>query len=212
MIIIKALLCIHGLLSSNIDYSYINQFLKYKYDFISTPNIPGHGTNLNNFNVNNTLSFILFEYDKLNQIYDEIHVIGYSLGGVLACYLSQYRNIHKLILLAPAFDYINFKAYKPKLLKKGNIKLKNTFEIKKIKYFYHFSKIVNTVEPQIQYILCPVCIIWGEDDVLVNYNGCLKLYKRALNNNKYFITLKNVNHTSILYSDSVFDIILKFIE
>lgn len=212
MINIKALLCIHGILSSNIDYEYIKKYLHSYYDFIYTINLPGHGNNTLKFSVTNTLDYVIKEYDILNKKYNEIDVIGYSLGGVLATYIALYRNVNKLILLSPAFNYINIKNYNPKSLNKSSIKISDAFSIKKIKYFYIFTKIVKEVESQINYIYQPICIIWGNDDVLVNNKGCFNLYKRALNINKYYYTLNGINHTSILHSDKVIRIIQNFIE
>lgn len=212
MINIKALLCIHGLLSSGNDYLYYKSFLYKYYDYIHIIDLPGHGSNYLEFNLNNTLNYVLKEYDKLNANYNNIDILGYSLGGVLATYIAIYKNVNKIILLAPAFSYINIKNYKIKNIKSNSINLKDKLSIKKIKYFYTFTKIVNEIEQRINYIYQPICIIWGNDDLLVNDKGCFNLYKRALNQNKCYYTIKNINHHTILHSDIVINIIQKFIE
>ena len=48
-------------------------------------------------------------FKRLQLNYEIIDVIGFSLGGALAVYLSQHYAFNKLILLAPANKYLNFR-------------------------------------------------------------------------------------------------------
>lgn len=212
MIKIKALLCLHGLLSNNLALNNIYINLKDKYDYIHIPNLPGHGDNNLSFSKINVFKFTIEEFDKLSIKYKNIDVLGYSLGGVLACYIALYRNVNKLILLAPAFKYINIKKYKPKEIKINKEKKDFNLDYKKIKYFITFTKIVNEVNEKLSYLYIPVCIIYGDNDILVNEKGCFNLYKMVINKNKYYIKIKNVNHHNILSSLEANKIILKFLE
>ena len=49
--------------------------------------------------------------------YKEIYVIGHSMGGVIAAYLaSKYKEVKKLVLAAPAFQYFKFEGNKINIL------------------------------------------------------------------------------------------------
>lgn len=206
-----ALLCIHGLLSSGDDYKYLKNVLNDYYDYIHIPDLPGHGNNNMKFEVDNTLSYVLGEYDKLSVRYDKIDVIGYSMGGVLGAFLSQHRNINRLILLAPALNYISYENYKPSIMKKSKPYLKKIKLSKRISYFISFSKIVSRVNKNINYINCPICIIWGEDDYLVSQKSGFKLLDICRNNIKVYVNLKNHNHYNLLDSIDTKNIIVNFL-
>ncbi len=211
VVFLKALLCLHGLLSSPKDFNFIHNKLYPLYDYIHLPIMPGHGTKTDHFHSKKTLDYVIEEYDKLKIKYKEIDVLGYSIGGVLACFLSQHRKIDKLMLIAPAFYYINFENYKPKIIKKSHVGSKDLISLKKIQYFFVFSKIVKEVKETMHTIPCPICIIWGEDDFLVSKKSGLKLIQISTNEIKYFITIKNLNHYNIVYSHETIDLLKKFI-
>ncbi len=78
----KSLLCLHGLLSSGKDFDYIKHRFKDEYDFIYIPTMPGHGSRHDKFNAKKTLDYVINEYDFLHKTYNQIDVLGYSLGGV----------------------------------------------------------------------------------------------------------------------------------
>ncbi|MDE5867804.1 MAG: alpha/beta fold hydrolase, partial [Anaeroplasmataceae bacterium] len=101
----------HGLLSSKEALNYYQKNLDYLYDEILCYDLPGHGENLMKFNTLNIQTFVVGLYDQLSKKFDEIDVLGYSMGGVIACYLQSVRRVHKMILLAPAYRYLNFNNY-----------------------------------------------------------------------------------------------------
>ncbi len=132
-------------------------------------------------------------------------------GGVLACYLSQYRKVNRLILLAPAFNYINIENYKPKIIQKSHVGKKDILSLKKVQYFFVFSKIVSIAKEHIHCIACPICILWGEDDFLVAKKSGIFLFQISTNETKFFVTLKNHNHYNIVHSSEVVQIIHNFL-
>lgn len=185
--------------------------LKSQYDYIYIPTMPGHGDKKDKFKCQETLDYVIKEYDLLKKAYNKIDVLGYSIGGVLACYLSLFRKIEHLILISPAFYYINYQSYKPSIIKKSHIEPKNIVSMKKIQYFFVFSKIVRIVKDRLNRITAPVCILWGEDDFLVSSKSGYQILQISTNEVKYYITLKNLNHYNIVYSKDVADIIIKFV-
>lgn len=173
--------------------------------------MPGHGLRQDKFTAGETLDYALKEYDFLRKVYSQIDVLGYSLGGVLACYIAQFRKIDRLILLAPAFNYINIENYKPRIIQKSHIGTRDILSLKKVQYFFVFSKIVRIAKEHIRLISCPVCIIWGEDDFLVSKKSGTFLFRISTNETKYFITLKNHNHYNIVKSWETVRLIQNFL-
>ncbi len=110
----KAIFLIHGFLSEMNDFDSIYDELRKRYDCICKPTLPGHGfegeCDYNLFNKEETFKVLLNSFDKLQSEYDYIDVMGFSMGGALAAYLSSVRHFNKLILVAPANKYFNPKS------------------------------------------------------------------------------------------------------
>lgn len=110
-----ALLLLHGFSSSPAVYRNFFAHLK-QYDAIVAPRLPGHATTLDDFATTDASSWLTCAetwLNKLTAIYERVDVLGLSLGGVLACHLSQHFNLNHLFLLAPALDL----HFSPKLLR-----------------------------------------------------------------------------------------------
>ena len=102
----KALLVIHGFSSSPAVYRRFMAALT-GYDAIIVPALPGHATNLGDFAQVQAVEWLVFiehVYVKLAQEYAIVEVMGLSLGGALACYLSSCFPLAHLYLLAPALE------------------------------------------------------------------------------------------------------------
>ncbi len=104
----KALMTIHGFLTDINDFGRLYDYLT-DYDTVVACKIPGHNDEVDfrQFTVENTLKAVMNCYDQLAKKYDEIDVVGYSMGGALATYLATQRKINKIVLVAPANKYIN---------------------------------------------------------------------------------------------------------
>ncbi|MFD2113361.1 alpha/beta hydrolase [Thiorhodococcus fuscus] len=97
---------LHGFTSSPMIFDHIAKELKDNEIDFHAPLIVGFGL------IRHDLLFSLREedwvrqltelYDLLSSQYEEISVIGHSLGGLLAVYLSQIRPVKHLIVAAPA--------------------------------------------------------------------------------------------------------------
>lgn len=107
----KAILLLHGFLSNTDDFERILEMLEENYDYVKKVVFPGHGPDESYklFNADDTIKVLLEAFDELDKIYKTIDVLGFSMGGALAVYISQVRKFNKLILLAPANKYFNFK-------------------------------------------------------------------------------------------------------
>lgn len=110
----RAILLIHGFLSDMTDFDVLIPHLETRYDLVHRIVLPGHGPendyDYDKFNKEDTFKHLTETFDDIHSRYEEIDVLGFSMGGALASCLSSFRNFNKLILLAPANKYFNPKA------------------------------------------------------------------------------------------------------
>ncbi|CAM2748762.1 alpha/beta hydrolase [Legionella worsleiensis] len=100
----RALLVLHGFSSSPAVYRNIIPQLTH-YDAIVCPALAGHAQSIEAFSQSTAaewLSTAQHACDQLSKEYTKLDVLGLSLGGLLACELSQHFNLNHLFLLAPA--------------------------------------------------------------------------------------------------------------
>lgn len=196
----KCLVCIHGLLSDKKDFSYLANALKPYYDAIELRDMPGHGDNKAPFKTEAIERFYLELLEHLAIKYDVIDLMGYSLGGVVACYLQQRRKIRKLILLAPAYRYLNLKNY-PFLVPKEKRTKKETLPLKKqMAYLWRFQSVVRSLSHGFSMIGCETLILWGDEDYLVKESSGMLLYRLVKHPNRRYLILKGINHFNLLFS------------
>lgn len=106
----KAILLLHGWLSDINDFEQLIPDLEQMYDHIERVSYSGHGDDdPDNFDDVETFNQLDEVFKKLQLNYEIIDVVGFSMGGALAVYLSQNYAFNKLVLLAPANRYLNFR-------------------------------------------------------------------------------------------------------
>ena len=107
----KAVMTIHGFLTDVADFGDLYDSLG-DYDCVYKCKIPGHNgkVNFNEFNVADTLATVRADYDMLREKYDQVDVIGFSMGGALTSYLCSVRDVHRAVLCAPSNKYLNFRS------------------------------------------------------------------------------------------------------
>lgn len=105
-------LLIHGYTGTPHDLNYLGRRLNKAGYSVFIPRLPGHGTNTNDF-LNSTwkdwLKTAVESYLNLVNNYNNLYVVGLSMGGVIASLLAANFKIDKLVLAAPALDVINKK-------------------------------------------------------------------------------------------------------
>lgn len=100
----RALLLLHGFSSSPAVYRQMIPHLD-MYDAVVCPTLAGHGDSIVSFAKTPASQWVATAENacaKLINKYQEVDVMGLSLGGVLACHLSKKFNLHHLYLLAPS--------------------------------------------------------------------------------------------------------------
>ena len=100
----RALLLLHGFSSTPAVYRALLPDLP-AYDAIVCPTLPGHGDSIAAFSTikaTDWMSNVQTLAESLAKEYKHLDVMGLSLGGLLACHISQHLPINHLYLLAPA--------------------------------------------------------------------------------------------------------------
>jgi len=100
----SAILLLHGFASTPAVFRLIIPALS-TYDAIICPALPGHCLSISefsNFNATKLLSTTENICESLIKNYKRVDVLGLSLGGLLACHLSERFSLNHLYLLAPA--------------------------------------------------------------------------------------------------------------
>lgn len=212
----RALLVLHGFSSSPAVYRFIIPKLK-NYDAIVCPVLPGHAESIDAFahctsaewvlSANNSCEALVKEYQKVD-------VLGLSLGGLLACDLSQRFPLNHLFLLAPALKLqikINIMLKLAQTLRclgfrylrnaAGNLKTDDQAEIAYRKL--PISAIIEmlTLAQQYQWVAptCPTDLFLGSYDAVVSSQEVEQLFAPLPNVSIHW--LKNSAHVLPLDSD-----------
>lgn len=206
----KGCLLIHGFTGSLYEIYPLVEHLEKETDWmIVTPILAGHREedSLKESSWKDWIASAEVELQKMVVQCEEIYVIGFSMGALIASYLASRYPITKLVLLSPAVYTIN-----PQLLIRDisdmvrdffqdqnavsnsigryKHKIKNT----PLKAVYNFRRLVKELRPSIPQITVPVLIIQGEKDNLVQPRGAQYIYDNVQSQEKEILFLKESKH------------------
>ncbi len=207
---------LHGFSGGPYEIMPLANYIKDHLDWpIETPTFAGHGEalSLKGNKAEHWLMDAEIAYRTLAKQVDEITVIGFSMGGVIALYLAKRYKVSKLVLLSAAAKYIApaqllkdlrlmareaingqlkdnelFQRYENKI---NNVPVSSTVQ---------FMKIVRQVEPYIGSINTPTFIVQGQCDGIVPYATANILYDQLkVQDKQLFFSPKGKHH--ICFSD-----------
>jgi len=225
MIFRKAVLLIHGFAGGVYDEESLQYKLSPNWEFdVYNFTLPGHERNLTRdvkYNewieaVDERIEFLI------NQGYKKIYLVGHSMGGVLATIAAtKYKQVKKLVLVAPAFQYLDED---DKWIEKIDSLIKNGVNIVKaykgkeiisrilkvsIPMFLEFSKLVNDSQEFPAKINIPTLIFQGKCDDIVPATSSEYVFDK-IKDKKWLIYLDEVNHE--VFRSSKQDIVNEEIE
>lgn len=212
----KGVLILHGFSGGPYEVEPFGAFLHEKTDWeIVIPTFCGHGDELSmqGYKAEHWIMDAEIAYRQLAKKVDEVFVVGFSMGGVIAIHLAKRYPIKKLVLLSAAVKYMSpvqliqdlrmlareavhghlrdnelFQRYEFKL---KNVPLSATVE---------FTRIVKKVEPYIGHIEVPTFIVQGEKDGIVPSVTAQLIFDQLRTNEKYVYLSVNGKH-HICFSD-----------
>lgn len=203
----KAILVIHGFGGGIYDEEYlINRLELIKNYDVYTFTLPGHDgikTNMKEDKwIEKTEEMINF---LIKNKYKTIYVIGHSMGGVLATRLaSKYKEVKKLVLLAAAFRYLEFKDDEvdvvksltkvPGLAKEYKDEFVSRMQKMPLPSIKEFMNTVRHNEDALKNIYIKTLIIQGTNDNIVPQETADFIYDLLPTNEKEVLMCEGVNH------------------
>lgn len=203
-------LCIHGFSGGPYEVKPFTSYLRSHTDWIiEEPTLSGHGEELHmsGFKAKHWLMDAELAFRSLAKKVDEVIVVGFSMGGIIALYLAKRYKVKKLVLLSAAAKYVSPKqlvkdfkmltteAYHHNLTnnelylryrhKFNNVPLVSTVE---------FMKLVRMVEPYYRHIQTPVYIVQGKLDGIVPYHTAQFLFDELASTDKFLCFSDNGKH------------------
>lgn len=128
------------------------------------------------------------------------------MGGVIASYLaSKYKEVKKLVLAAPAFQYFKFKNNKINILESIKIVpdlfkdyskeevISRIFKVP-VSTIKEFISLVNEHYTDIENITCPTLIIYGTKDEIVPSTSISYVYENIKSTSVTLIEINNLTH------------------
>ena len=205
----KAILLIHGFAGGAYDYGDLPNDLELINNYkVFTYTLPGHNKSIiNNVTKEDWIKKSEYQIEKIiNHGYKDIYVIGHSMGGVIASYLaSRYKEVKKLVLAAPAFQYFKFENNKINILESIKV-VPNLFKdydksevISRIfkvpvSTIREFTSLVKEHHDDIKNIKCPTLIIRGTKDEIVPNSSTLYVYDNIKSSSVMLVEFENLTH------------------
>ena len=205
----KAILLIHGFAGGAYDYGDLPNDLELINNYkVFTYTLPGHNKSIiNNVTKEDWIKKSEYQIEKIiNHGYKDIYVIGHSMGGVIASYLaSRYKEVKKLVLAAPAFQYFKFENNKINILESIKV-VPNLFKdydkaevISRIfkvpvSTIREFTSLVKEHHDDIKNIKCPTLIIHGTKDEIVPNSSTLYVYDNIKSSSVMLVEFENLTH------------------
>jgi esterase/lipase len=148
-------------------------------------------------------------------IKDDVVVIGFSMGGVIASEIAARFPLKLLVLIAPAFEYITMKAVKERLTKKitrkpDHLEPNQIYKPLPDTFMDAFKNVVSICKHSIKEITCPLLVFHGRSDLKIPLRSSEYVYHHVLSKEKKLFILEDVQHNIIedrLYYRDVISII-----
>ncbi|MBC5636974.1 alpha/beta fold hydrolase [Ornithinibacillus sp. BX22] len=225
-----ACLIIHGFTGGPHELEPLTDYLQEHTDWhISVPTLPGHGKKLalENVNYKSWIDSAEASLNHLKEKYDEIYLIGFSMGGMIAAYLAAKYKVEKLVLLATAGKYLSLKRISVDIGdvikdgitgKLGQNKLYRHYKRKlgsvPLKANIEFLKLVKLTRKYLKNVESPVLIAQGQMDSLVPYKTAYYLDKEIPAKWKEVVFFERSRHLICLGNDkdALNRIVFEFLE
>lgn len=225
MLFRKAILIIHGFAGGTYDEEDLANYLELNKNFdVFQFTLPGHDRNLSKAKYKD---WINSSEDKLKWLikegYKNIYLIGHSMGGVIACYLAKYNEVKKIVLAAPAFQYLDVKnddlnitnSFKitPKIMETyGKDEIISRFLKLNMSTLKEFMTLVKEYYKSPSDITCPILIIQGKNDNLVPLTSSSYVYNSVKSNIKKLVYVDGVTHDVFRSkrNDEIFELVEQF--
>lgn len=207
---------IHGFTGGPFEVQPFADYIEEKTDWIvKIPKLPGHGESLNLKN-KSAESWMMAAEQALKELkkqVDQVVIVGFSMGGLIAMYLAMRYKIEKLVLLSAAVKYVSARQMLEEVriatadAVKGRLAQNPLFHLYEYKVLntpissaFEFLRVVKMVEPYYDKLTLPVCIVQGKKDGIVPVTAAEHIYNQLGSVQKEIYHSQNGAHL-ICYSD-----------
>lgn len=213
-------LFIHGFTGAPYEVAPFVKFVQQKTDWeVEVPTLPGHGVTpkLDKVSAESWMMEAELALKRLSKRVDRVIVVGFSMGGLIASYLTLRYRIDRLVLLSAAAKYISPKVLLDdvRIMLVESITKKHTpntfyhlynykFTHTPIRATFEFLRIVKMVKPYYYNIKIPVCIVQGKRDGIVPFSTAQLLFDSIGSTEKELVE-SSVGKHHICYSDDCDD-------
>lgn len=210
-------LIIHGYTGGPYEVGPLANFLKEETNWhVEVPTLPGHGKKLNLENASHKEWITAAENAliQLKEKYDEVYLIGFSMGGMIAAYLAAKFKVDKLVLLATSGKFLSFKQIGIEIGDiiadgiRGNLSenkiyfhYKNKLKTVPFKANIEFLKLVRFTRKHLKDVESPVLIAQGQQDGMVPYKTAYYLDKEITSKRKEVVFFERSKHLICLGND-----------
>lgn len=228
MIFRRAILIIHGYAGGTYDQEGLARYLELNWNFdVYQFTLPGHRKNSGKATCE---EWIKSSEDMIEWLiqngYRKIYLVGHSMGGVIATYLaSKYKEVKKLVLAAPAFQYLDVKNKElnvkeslkdiPKVIKTyglGEV-ISRSFKLN-MGAVKEFMNLVKEYYDSPKDVTCPTLILQGNNDNLVPLSSSKYVYENINTKEKKLVYLDDVTHDMFIGEnvEKIYHIVEKFLK
>ncbi|PLT27968.1 alpha/beta hydrolase [Peribacillus deserti] len=203
-------LLIHGFTGSPYEVEPLSAYLQNNTSWkISVPLLPGHGDGATLRGIKHLDWIQTAEEALLSLLHEceEVYVIGFSMGGIIACYLAAKYQVSKLILLSAAAIYVNPRQIAADSLElvrdafRGQLKNNELFIRYKTKItktpisaVWQFHLLVKTHRSILNEIKIPAFIAQGGLDGIVPPKSAEYIYRSIPSSKKSLVIIDESKH------------------
>jgi len=217
-----AVLFVHGFIGGGSNFNDLPERVAAQGWFVRVMRLPGHGTtptDLLDVTAIDLEAAVVADVETLRETYQQIVIVGHSMGGTLAALAAAKQSVDRLILAAPFFGVTRKWYYGlpveiwvrvmapilPWLYKGEMFKQVNRPEAKKeiLSYQWAPSRAVQVLlelgrranDPAVLGALdCPLLLIHSRRDVAASPRAAQKAFNRMPAAEKHIVWLKRSNH------------------
>ncbi len=211
-------LIIHGFTGGPFEVQPFADYIEEKTDWlIKIPELPGHGDKLNlkNKTAESWMMTAELALRELKKQADQIIIVGFSMGGLIAMHLAMRYKIEKLVLLSTAAKYISLGQMLEEMRLaaadaiKGQLSQNPLFHLYEYKVLntpirsaLEFRRVLKMVEPYYGNLTLPVYIVQGRKDGVVPPRTAEYIYRQIGSVRKEIYHSPNGGHLVCYSADS----------
>ena len=214
-----AILLFHGFTATTIEVRPMAKYLSGLGYTVVGPLLPGHGVSPDELNHTHYFEWIgaaELVYDELAQQFDNIFVMGESMGGLLSLWLaSEHPEIKGIVLFAPAMKIprlwqANLVWPFVTMMYKKNIDLTSTwqgFNVIPMRAAAQLNRLQNHIRRHLEDVTQPAVIFQGKLDTTIDPLGAVDVLEGISSVDKQLVWLEESTHCILL--DKQMDIVEK---